>query len=488
LAVVLWGLWLAPLGSGVLAQEPLERADQPPIGQPTVGPSAEPTEPAPTAAAPASRGDTEDPAASASDDPSTDAPTDAAASERTATDAAASERTATVAPADGDRTDPGAADGEPSRPGRAADDAMPGDAPDPDNAGATGAAGTDTAETDTAETDTAETDAADADGAEADAAETDGSVTDGSEAPASAPADASATASGLPPLAEQLRACHARFSEFALAMATTREALDTCRLDRVEQENDVARLEREAETLRAEVAAARAALDDALCANPLTTCPGMDRRMPPAGEAFETYLPSVERERLQSDLAVLGFYDGRIDGVVGSRTRDAIADFQAAIGDTADGRIDNRLMVRIHREALLLMLGLRLHPPAFSDIPVALPTEVEDLLERGRTALAAADPPSETALDVARFWFTVAARRGAPEGYVALAGLLRAHAGGSLDDEIAEVLMRAARAAGFEPAEDPADDGRQEDTPGDDAPDDAPDNAPDDAPAEADPA
>src|SRR5690606_22022725 len=50
-----------------------------------------------------------------------------------------------------------------------------------------------------------------------------------------------------------------------------------------------------------------------------------------------TKLTASEAEELQRKLSVLGYYDGAIDGRIGSGSRDAIMAFQARMGLTQDG-------------------------------------------------------------------------------------------------------------------------------------------------------
>ena len=50
---------------------------------------------------------------------------------------------------------------------------------------------------------------------------------------------------------------------------------------------------------------------------------------------------------IQSALSEFGFYRGTIDGVLGPRTRQAIASFQAHSGMLATGRVDQRLLVAL---------------------------------------------------------------------------------------------------------------------------------------------
>jgi hypothetical protein len=51
----------------------------------------------------------------------------------------------------------------------------------------------------------------------------------------------------------------------------------------------------------------------------------------------EPNLDGAQRNELQQRLKALGYYDGEIDGRLGSGTRDAVRSFQLARGLTADG-------------------------------------------------------------------------------------------------------------------------------------------------------
>jgi peptidoglycan hydrolase-like protein with peptidoglycan-binding domain len=51
-------------------------------------------------------------------------------------------------------------------------------------------------------------------------------------------------------------------------------------------------------------------------------------------------LDKDQRQELQERLAGLGFYDGNADGKLGSKTREAVRNFQLRRGLTPDGYAD----------------------------------------------------------------------------------------------------------------------------------------------------
>jgi membrane-bound lytic murein transglycosylase B len=61
----------------------------------------------------------------------------------------------------------------------------------------------------------------------------------------------------------------------------------------------------------------------------------------------EKPLSEAERKQLQILLAMAGFYDGDIDGNIGSGSRRAIADFQRQAGLTANGVESRDLIQRL---------------------------------------------------------------------------------------------------------------------------------------------
>ena len=60
-------------------------------------------------------------------------------------------------------------------------------------------------------------------------------------------------------------------------------------------------------------------------------------------------LPKAERKRLQVRLAELGYYDGEIDGDIGSGSRAAIQQYQRLAGLKVDGVDDRDLLQRIEK-------------------------------------------------------------------------------------------------------------------------------------------
>lgn len=72
-----------------------------------------------------------------------------------------------------------------------------------------------------------------------------------------------------------------------------------------------------------------------------------------SGEAIEALSQLGSRgdevRRVQSKLKELGFYTGKVDGIYGTNTRDAVRSFQRSVGITADG---------IAGQKTLLFLGL----------------------------------------------------------------------------------------------------------------------------------
>ncbi len=59
-----------------------------------------------------------------------------------------------------------------------------------------------------------------------------------------------------------------------------------------------------------------------------------------AWPAGEPQLDKDQRQELQKRLAALGFYAGETDGKLGSRTREAVRNFQLQRGFVADGYAD----------------------------------------------------------------------------------------------------------------------------------------------------
>uniref|UniRef100_UPI0035AD83FD peptidoglycan-binding domain-containing protein n=1 Tax=Rhodoblastus sp. TaxID=1962975 RepID=UPI0035AD83FD len=59
-------------------------------------------------------------------------------------------------------------------------------------------------------------------------------------------------------------------------------------------------------------------------------------------------IPRVERREVQTLLAQRGYdIGGKIDGVMGTKTREAIADYQARIGMKRDGRASQKLLASL---------------------------------------------------------------------------------------------------------------------------------------------
>ncbi len=65
--------------------------------------------------------------------------------------------------------------------------------------------------------------------------------------------------------------------------------------------------------------------------------------------AHEKPLSQDEREKLQLLLTMLGHYDGDIDGVLGSGSREAIRDYQRSVGISPDGVGTRTLLQRLER-------------------------------------------------------------------------------------------------------------------------------------------
>jgi len=292
-----------------------------------------------------------------------------------------------------------------------------------------------------------------------DPTEAPGPTTSAPAEPAAAGADTAPTAHDAPAASEPsdgkaaarwFADCNRRFDQLARAMATVQESLETCRWERLDARNEVERLSDDLAAEEDEARRLRAAVVDAECANPLVACPGRDDALPEPGDAFDRFMAPAERERLQSDLSVLGYYTGRIDGDIGSRTRSALAAYQESVGLDGNGLIGNDILLRINREALLLMRGLRQYPPAMAGIPVAMPTDIGELIALGTAGLAADAAEDAPQIDIARFWLTEAARRGDARGYHHLARLLRAHGDGPFDREIADILDRTSIQLGLD--------------------------------------
>jgi peptidoglycan hydrolase-like protein with peptidoglycan-binding domain len=55
----------------------------------------------------------------------------------------------------------------------------------------------------------------------------------------------------------------------------------------------------------------------------------------------------ADRRRVQAALAVLGYYDGRVDGQFGQETRAAIRRFQHEIGAEMTGRLTSEQASRL---------------------------------------------------------------------------------------------------------------------------------------------
>ena len=76
-------------------------------------------------------------------------------------------------------------------------------------------------------------------------------------------------------------------------------------------------------------------------------------------ESSEPALSRDERQRVQQQLTVLGFYDRGIDGSFGPGTRAAIRRFQAAHGLEATGYLDPQALAALS-DAELALLGITL--------------------------------------------------------------------------------------------------------------------------------
>src|SRR5690606_7952472 len=61
--------------------------------------------------------------------------------------------------------------------------------------------------------------------------------------------------------------------------------------------------------------------------------------------------PNIEVRTAQAGLLILGFSPGKIDGVMGSRTRTGISGFQVAHGLPASGELDAQTYQSIHQAA-----------------------------------------------------------------------------------------------------------------------------------------
>jgi peptidoglycan hydrolase-like protein with peptidoglycan-binding domain len=75
----------------------------------------------------------------------------------------------------------------------------------------------------------------------------------------------------------------------------------------------------------------------------------MGQAEPEAAAVFDPSQPYVTptNEEIQQSLKNAGFYEGKVDGVVGPRTKKAIRDFQAQNSLNSDGRIGPQTWARL---------------------------------------------------------------------------------------------------------------------------------------------
>ena len=68
-------------------------------------------------------------------------------------------------------------------------------------------------------------------------------------------------------------------------------------------------------------------------------------------ELFRGLSDEGRRDHIQALLVKIGYDIGTVDGVIGSRTRSAIADFQSAAGLEADGRASTAVLQALRDRA-----------------------------------------------------------------------------------------------------------------------------------------
>jgi membrane-bound lytic murein transglycosylase B len=83
----------------------------------------------------------------------------------------------------------------------------------------------------------------------------------------------------------------------------------------------------------------------ALLGERLAGRPGVQRAWP----RNEPTLDASQRREVQDRLAALGYYSGRIDGMFGTMTREAVRSFQLNRGLTADGYVNMALLATLRR-------------------------------------------------------------------------------------------------------------------------------------------
>lgn len=103
----------------------------------------------------------------------------------------------------------------------------------------------------------------------------------------------------------------------------------------------------------------------AACADQRAAAPAPGARAP-ATSAYVVPQPSAEVRDAQQRLRTLGLYDGPIDGIWGPATETAIMRFQQHNGFEATGRLDNRTLAEIRRDAA---------PPRTAAAPAVDPDE-----------------------------------------------------------------------------------------------------------------
>ena len=69
----------------------------------------------------------------------------------------------------------------------------------------------------------------------------------------------------------------------------------------------------------------------------------------PANKTYSEATIQLSPKQIQRALRSAGFYQGSIDGKIGSRTRKAIRKFQAANGLKADGIVGKRTLIELNK-------------------------------------------------------------------------------------------------------------------------------------------
>jgi peptidoglycan hydrolase-like protein with peptidoglycan-binding domain len=101
------------------------------------------------------------------------------------------------------------------------------------------------------------------------------------------------------------------------------------------------------------------------------------------------------RLRVQDALVWTGHYDGRLDGAFGPRTRQAIRNFQASMGDPATGSLSQRQVASLEaaRQEAVAAAGFSVVEDLETGVRIGIPTALFERTGRdGRTVVYGARP------------------------------------------------------------------------------------------------